>query len=267
MPIPGLAPPGHALRIESLIDVIGAYGLTTNLKLCLDAGDASSYTSGQSWLDRSGNGYDFYRGSGSGSDSADPTFNGTPDGLSANEYWSYDGGDYHTYDSANEAWMTNIHKNNALFTLLLWVNLASVSGYQSFAGTRGTLIGHTGFAFSTNGNKAYFTVENGGSVVALWNSTGTLSAGAWEFVAISYDEAAGAGSFAINGATEAISGAYSSPASGAASNTMCIASTGGGNEPIPSGNKIAMVAAWEGVALTAAQLTAIYQATRGRFGV
>ena len=44
------------------ITMLRRLGLTNGLKLCLDAGDANSYTSGEPWLDTSGNGYDFNRG-------------------------------------------------------------------------------------------------------------------------------------------------------------------------------------------------------------
>ena len=41
----------------SLIDILTALGLTTNLKLCLDAGDSVSYDgTSQDWVDRSGAG-------------------------------------------------------------------------------------------------------------------------------------------------------------------------------------------------------------------
>ena len=104
----------------SFYDVINALGLTGGLKLVLDAGDVSSYSSGQSWLDLSGNGYDFYLGDTSSSESSDPTFNGTPGNLSTSEYFAFDGGDYFIYDSANETWMQNIHKDNAKFTICIW---------------------------------------------------------------------------------------------------------------------------------------------------
>ena len=61
-----------------LIDYIGELSLNSNLVLCLDAGDANSYTSGQKWLDRSGNGYDFFLGTTDSVQASDPTFNGTP---------------------------------------------------------------------------------------------------------------------------------------------------------------------------------------------
>jgi len=103
----------------TLIDAITTAGLTSGLQLALDAGDTNSYSgSGQSWLDTSGNGYDFFRGITGGANSDDPTFNGTSGGISINEYWSFDGDDFFIYDSANETWMNNLHKNNAQWSWL-----------------------------------------------------------------------------------------------------------------------------------------------------
>src|SRR5690349_1915490 len=105
------------------LTVIQQLGLTTGLKLCLDAGDSASVAVGSQakWLDVAGNGYDFYRGSSAAGDAAEPTFNGTPGNLSASEYFSSDGGDNFTYDSANESWMDNLHKDGAKFTICCWI--------------------------------------------------------------------------------------------------------------------------------------------------
>jgi hypothetical protein len=59
-------------RRGDAVYIICRLGLVTNCKLVLDAGEASSYTSGQSWLDLSGNGYDFFLGSTSGAAANDP---------------------------------------------------------------------------------------------------------------------------------------------------------------------------------------------------
>src|SRR5688572_16443964 len=50
------------LGTNNLYQEIQGLGLTTGLQFSLDAGSADSYTSGQSWLDLSGNGQDFFRG-------------------------------------------------------------------------------------------------------------------------------------------------------------------------------------------------------------
>ena len=73
--------------------------LTTNLNLCLDAGDIVSYPgTGTKWLDTSGNGYDFLLGS-DGTTNA-PKFVGLPGEI--NSYWQTSAAQYFTYDSVNE---------------------------------------------------------------------------------------------------------------------------------------------------------------------
>jgi len=110
----------------NLEEIIRGLSLDTNLKLCLDAGEGDSYTSGQSWLDLAGSGYDFFLGQDGSSDSTDPTFNGVANTMTSSEYWSFDGGDYFTYDTTNETWMENLHKAGALLILVL----CGIQGHQ-----------------------------------------------------------------------------------------------------------------------------------------
>ena len=106
----------------TLITAITTAGLTSGIQYALDAGDSNSYSgTGQSWLDTSGNEQDFFRGADGSASTDDPTFNGTAGGLSDTEYWSFDGGDFFRYDSAQETWMDNLHKNNARFAFMAWV--------------------------------------------------------------------------------------------------------------------------------------------------
>lgn len=253
-----------------LINSIYGLGLTSNLRLCLDAGDAASYTSGQKWLDTSGGGYDFFRGTSGSSESSDPTFNGTPGGVSASEYWSFDGGDYFTYDATNETWMQNIHKNNALWSAVAWVYWqGSTSSF--IIGNNGAATGNTGFnlAMVSSGNPMLRIANAGSSVVGDLSAGVPVKTAGWSFVGISVDEAAGAGGghWRVDDNVPTFDATYTSPASGNATYTTQIAARGNGSSPVPSGFRMAQLAAWEGAALTANDLTAIYQATRGRFGV
>lgn len=245
-----------------LFDLINLLGLTSGLKLCLDAGDAASYTSGQSWLDTSGNGYDFFRGTTSGSAADDPTFNGAAGAKSTNEYWSFDGGDLFRYDSTNETWMQNIHKDNAKYTFVAWIY--AVTGVNNIvAGNNGGTSGTgTGFHFGTpSTNNVTMRAANGvGSEALNKNSVATVTNGAWNFIAASVDEATGTGYFQCNGTQETFSSTYNTPSSGNASFTTEIGARGNGNSPMPSGSRIAMVAVWEGVFLSQAQINSIYTA-------
>lgn len=256
-----------------MLTVIRKLGLSTGLKLCLDAGDGASYASGQSWLDLSGNGYDFFRGADGSATATDPTFNGTAGRRSSGEYWSFDGGDYFTYDSANETWMQNIHKDNAKFTLATWLYVDSTTGAErSLAGLNGWNggTGGTGIGWQLNNstNGIHVFCMNAGAFPLNSVSSLVPTANAWSFCAISLDEAVGSngGRHFLNGTSSLFTSTYTSPSAGNASNTMTIGANGG-NNIIDSGSRMASFMAWEGVALDGPQLQAIFQATRGKFGV
>lgn len=253
---------------RNALDVLTQLGLTTGAKLILDAGDAASYSSGQSWLDRSGNGYDFFRGTDNTSQASDPTFNGSAGGLSASEYWSFDGGDYFTYDSTNETWMQNLHKDNAVFTLMTWVRLGSVGTTQGLFGSYGSPATNIGIFFCvTSANTLSLLMANGSGSLGYNQATvATLSADTWYCLGIRMVEGVGMNWF-INGATETDSANYGSPSASNASLTMQIGARGGGANPLLSGSRMAMAMVWEGTALSTDQMTSIYSATRGRFGV
>jgi hypothetical protein len=248
-------------------------GLTSGLKLCLDAGDINSYSgSGQKWLDTSGNGYDFFRGTSGSSESSDPTFNGTAGGQSSSEYWSFDGGDFFRYDTANETWMNNLHKNNALWSAALWVRLVNTTTEYPLFATMNAGMQHTGVMLSTNGfdgndpGALFLNVYNGTQSFGLnIATTAEFTANTWSFAAITLDEAAGTCTLQINGTQEAKSGTYSNPSSGNASITMRLGSDEG--NPAPAGSRMAQVWIWEGGALSTTQLTDLYNVTRSKFGV
>ena len=263
---------GHSLVIpKDLIGVIRKLGLTTNLKLVLDAGDASSYNAAvqtDKWLDRAGSGYDFFRGSGTGVDAADPTFNGTAGGLSSAEYWGFDGGDYFTYDTTNESWMENIHKDNAKFSIFSWFYIPSSGSAFNFCGTDNN--GFNGFHLRAAATTfLVLRVSNATGAALTLTGTNAVPATRWNCAAVTLDEAVGASGAAqfLNGATETFTSTYSTPSAAAASFTMNVAARGNAGVPPASGARLGGIAIWEGVALTAAQLTAIYTATRGRYGV
>lgn len=252
-----------------LMPVLRRLRLTNGLKLALDVADNRSYPGGseQVWSDQSGGGFHFNRGSGSGSDAADPTFNGVANTLAA--YWSFDGGDYFTLGQSNPTWVNNLHKDNAQFSFILWVYLTA-TGQHGFCGTRSqTTSGNTGFLFRTSNDTApRFLVANSGTEVALAQMTGQISLNSWHMISLSVDEAVGAnGTIAgINTSFELFTSTYTSPATGNASFTFQAAAIGNGTVPPQSGARMAMFTAWEGRALTQGEVTAFFNATRRRFG-
>lgn len=268
--LPGLVPMPvrRTWSGKSAYELTGLLGLRSGLKLCLDAGDSASYTSGQPWLDRSGNGYDFNRGATSSSEASDPTFNGTAGNLSSSEYFSVNGSQYFTYDSANEPWMTNFHKAGAKLGVAAWVQIAAGSFSRVLCGTRAADPAAVGWALVLNGSDTLsYVVSKGGSPNALSFAIGTLPEDSWQFVAVAGDEAAGVFVGMIGGAVTVGGSSYSSPSSSDATYTMQIFS-GGNSAQLPSnGSRIAEFLAWEGVTPSLGQLMAYYQASRTRFGV
>jgi hypothetical protein len=245
----------------ALTQVLSDLGLTSGLTLLLDAGDLESYASGQKWLDRSGNGYDFFLGADATASATDPTFN-------SDGYFTFDAGDFFTYDTTNETWMQNLHKDNAAFTLLSWVYTPVNSANYCFVGTAGATFAAVGISFyiSTT-NKVSFRLYNAtGSTGLDIDTTATVSAGAWHFCGITLDEAAGTGSLFLDSVAEAKTTTYTSPSAASATRTMQIGAFGNNVAPFPNNTRFAMQLAYT-TALSDANVAAIFNATRGRFGV
>lgn len=265
---------------QSLYNIINGLGLTTNLKLCLDAGDSASYNASvqtAKWLDTSGNGYDFFRGTSTAGDGAEPTFNGTTGGLSSNEYWSFDGGDCFLYDTTPETWMNNLHKDGAIFSVisiiykgLSAVNYRTLTTSSTTGGTtqRGVRLLHSA---STGTAGAPQVAVRGDSANALSiQGSVTTPENSWSVVGFSINENGGSNNFIlkVNGNTEeTFTVSYATPSS----NDVIAAAIGsfadGITQMLPSSTKFGCLAVWEGTALTATNLTDIYNGIKGRFGL
>jgi hypothetical protein len=261
-----------AFQPGTMKSAIDRLGLTSGLKLCLDASDVNSYSgAGQSWLDTSGNGYDFFRGTTSASQSTDPTFNGSAGGQSSSEYWSFDGGDFFTYDSANETWMQNLHKDGAVFSFAAWVYIATTGTPQVFICTT-QYPDRIGFSFYCSSiGTARFAVDNG-TGQAYIEGTLSIPIGQWSFVGVSLTEATGAGGavYQVNGTQETKTSTYTSPSSASASNITAIGYGTDDSAPIDyilNGGRMASLVAWEGTAISAAELLSLYNATKSKFGL
>jgi hypothetical protein len=250
-------------RSGKIIDAVNTLGLTAGLKLCLDAGDINSYSSGQKWLDVSGNGYDFNRGASSSSQSSDPTFNGTPGNESSSEYWSLDGGDYFTYDSASETWMDALHQNNALFAYAGWMKLPTLS--TTIFGTAGTGIG-VNLEASASADTISLLVSRLPALAAFSETVTVPLPEGDVFIAARIDEAADTWSVLVNGTiVHGASCTYTSPASGVASNPMQIGATGGGASIARSGTGFHNHIMWQAAAPSLSDLMALYHFTRPRY--
>lgn len=266
----GMVAASRAKKSASLYSAISSLGLTTNLKLCLDAGDANSYNPSvqtAKWLDVSGNGNDFFRGSSTAGDAAEPTFNGTAGGLSGEEYFSFDGGDYFVHDAANAAWMENIHKDNAIFTIFSVGYIVSTSTSFVISATRsGSGAGFTAsFVRGSTGRPLLFVANAGNGVVLLQDSSLTHSLSSWSAVGISVNEGSASGVFTLNGSSQAFTSTYASPSTGNAAGTLTLGAEAGLTLLAPSGSRMSCLAMWEGTALTATNLTSLYSEISKRF--
>jgi len=251
---------------KNVYEIATGLGLSSGLKLALDAGAASSYASGQSWLDLTANGYDFFRGSTGSTESTDPTFNGSSGGLSLSEYWSSDGGDYFTYDSSNETWMNKLHKNNAKYSILVGLYHGDTLGipYALFV------------TQNAGGNSVGISVwiQNYGLIWRWGNGTSggskghnTISNDRYTIAGVSVDESSATGGWAMaNGDFTNFNPTYTSPSTASSAATLSIGSFEG-LYPMPSAAKYYFVLAWEGVALSKSQMTAAYNALRLRLGI
>ena len=257
-------------RHASLFDMLVRLGLYGNLRLCLDAGSiASSPLSTTKWLDLSGNGNDFFRGTTVAVQSIDPSFNGNVGGLSEREYWGFDNTQYFTYDTTNEAWMQTLHKTGAVGTFATWVNLGSLAATNGFAGTGSATTSGRGFAFRVGTTSIInWAVWNGAGVVFNGGiAIEDLVIGQWYFMAISVNEPEGTLHVCLNDKTRSrVSLTYASPSASNASFTMQIGAVGNAENTMENGGQMGMIAAWDRQ-LSPDDLVRVFQATRGRYAI
>jgi hypothetical protein len=261
---------------STMREVIHALGLTSGLQLILDAGDEDSYTSGQTWTDLSGAGTDFYRGSTSSSQSTDPTFNGVVGGRSSAEYFSLDGGDFFTIVSANPSWVEDMHQSGGTWTVAEWIRVGTLSdsnywgslgdGQLTGQPTTGILLGVGVTAVGTTNSQFLAQVNNNSSSAWFKKSTASVTGSAWNFVAASVNLGTGLGVLQINGTTESSTTAPGALAAGSATAKLNIGAIGSGEFPDTSGMRFGQIAIWD-TALSAAQLAALFQASRGKYGI
>ncbi len=247
-----------------------ALGLTSNLKLCLDAGAAASYASGQTWADLTANGNDVFRGADGSASSDDPTHNGTPGDLSSGEYWSVDAADFfRLVAGSNPTSVEDMHKNNADFTVAAFVYVQGAATLQGIFGTAADNTGNVGVQFILNSSEQpTLEVVNGSgfSLSKTWASA--ISTGAWHMLAVSLDEAAGGtGSFFfVDNSTSTFDGTYSSPSASAATYKAEIGAAGNAVKPLANTSRIGGLFVWS-ESLTTGQMTSVWNATKGRFGL
>jgi hypothetical protein len=266
-----------AAGLTTLYDVILKAGLTTGLQICLDAGDKLSYDPAQAdpqvWRDRSGNGFDFHRGLTGSAAGDDPTFNGKAGDLSNKTYWSSDGGDAFDYDAANEAWMNNLHLDNAVMSVLACAYPAAASENVIF----GTIYTAPGVHLRVDSAGKLAFRQNNAATSFNKTADNAMSATAWNVVGMTLDEAGGAnasffyrdGAYDPAGGLNTWDGAYNTP--GGTSGHFAIMAEGSDDTTTyslvsPNGMRLKFFALWT-VALTKANFDALFAALRGRQGI
>lgn len=253
-------------RRLTLDDVLAQYGITPAISL--NAGDADSYPgTGTTWSDVSGNSRDFTL--------TGLTFNGTSDGLSAEEYFSTAGSGYATKASANDALLNGLHQDSAAWTAILIaadLNVSGVSGlFATRGGTTGNLAQHgISFVVTASNGLSLYVANGSGSALGLnaAGNAGEVPTSGIVMIACAFDEAVGAdgGLFYLStGYTETFTSTVTSPSSSDASNTASIFATGT-NNPMVSGaalHDFALV----GSALSSSQLALIQRSIAGEYGL
>lgn len=247
---------------KRLVDVLTALGLTTNLKLCLDAGDIASYPgSGTKWLDTSGGGYDF--------DNNGATFNGTAGAQASNNYFSGDGGDYFSYDSSIESWMQNMGKEGQTLSVLLVAYIASDDNTTLFS-TRGS--SSSGYGVEAIYLDAVNSIQlltrrsggtfNGSLMTPSITVPGLFMAG-WSGTIGNANSYA----FHTNGTGYSATQVSQAGVSNNPSENLTIMGRGDGSSIAPNGTRMHALAIWHGTALTSADFKSIWNNTRNRFGL
>lgn len=241
----------------------------------IDFGDKACVASAstQDIISLEGSSYNFYRGSANTAAANDPTFNGNPGGLSRREYFSFDGGDYCRRANAVPSWEVRVGRDAEFWAAAVWFYPVSVAANQGLFGNWGGSAANNGWgSYWSTGSKLVTAVASGtNDLVRTSTASGKLNA--WNFFGVTINENGGATASAmvINGTVETFNGAYSAPGTANPTYAMEIGAIGNAILPVANGTRIACVAWWENTSSTniptSAQLVALYQRTRGRFGV
>ena len=242
-------------------DIVTA-GLTTNLQFCLDAGAGDSYTSGQKWLDLSGNGQDYFLGADGSASSDDPTHNGTVNARTSAEYFTLGGDDWFQTDS-EEVW-TDDMRNNSVQKSMMGAYYCPASPGAS-EGLWGTGVGGNEMQTDTSANYHW---QKGG--VAQKAFATALSTSAWNIIGLSLAGTTANESFGyLNGSFNQSGGSdkWTEPVSTAAGSAMGLCSGRGASRFLGSGWRIAGIAFWSGSYLTKANMDTLYALWNMRMGI
>lgn len=246
----------------------------------LDAGDTLSYSgAGQTFanmyaLPADGSAqtaYDFYRGTTSGADASDPTFNGVAGNKSVNEYFSVNGSQDFTLIGANTTFINNLHKDNAAFSILAFIRTPTAYGgvdHGIVATSSGTL-GDEGIILDIRaaGTVGFRQFQNTPSITSK-QTVATMTNSTNYMIGVTVDESdtSTGCSLYINSAVENFSGAYSVPSVNSATYKMQIASMANNSFYLGNGGRIYHILMFNRK-LPDGQVQGYYQRYRSRYGL
>lgn len=249
--------------------------ITDGLQLHLDAGailSVPNVAGYQVWLDLSGNNFHFVRGTGTTAEANDPTFNGTPGGMSANEYWLFDGNDFFDAQAAfSGSILRTMGRRDQPFTIenYWWfadpttdVQLIGTGNATSNPNQNGLYWEWAGVATSRVG----FRVTSGGTSLT-GSATNGAATGTWYQTAITGQMNGSTGYFVQNGVQNGTFSANTGWTSGDSSVACSI-----GRRRLdaafrpPNGTRVAIIRVYNR-ALTVDELARNFQVTRARFGI
>lgn len=245
------------MQPKYLYEIIKKLGLTSNLNVCLDVADPRSYDgSSQTWTDLTGNSNNYFRGPDVSATAKDPTFNGTANRWLDTTYFSFDGGDLFK-ETTDQSFADNWHKNNGACTILAVyypINKAATTSLW-YTQCTGLLVRNTRvLRFAHN-------IDN--STLETNDSTATLTASTWNFIAAAFDEATTSLDLHINSTVEA-----KTPTASTSTIAPTDAYRFSGNDDTPTapaenGERLACFAAWS-TKISSTNVQLIYTALKSR---
>jgi len=273
---------GSSIATASLIAAIAAAGETANLQLCLDAADINSYNGSGAFKDVSGNGRDFTNTDGL-------PFNGTPGGLSGNEYFTVNAAASRTLQRTGGAWADTLMQANSLSTILMSIYVPTGNSFSRVFSSGGggdscaTLIEcrhqGTGETGTEKGQLTWYSSTGACNSLVTYFKSEVPGCG-WMVLAMSYDEAIGNGFHFANGAyaptllhNQGNAGAVTyNPPQDTFDPDYWFYAPGNTGTPLRFGGeeiglRVQNLAIWTGRRLNLAGLQAIYGGIKGRYGL
>lgn len=266
---------GNARQIigprSTLREVVHGLALNTSLQWLIDVGDSASYAgAGQTVTDLSGNSISWVFGDSSGDATSDPSFSGVAGRQSSSEYLLGAVG-YPTYErltTAAATWSNTAHKDSAVYTYAGWHYTIDSAGLGSdYIYSADPVVSAPRIQLSSRSSgggadedKLTLIQYNGTTYQYVALSSGVIPYAQWCFLAASYTESTGAWTVQINATQTSGTQAYVSPSSVTATTRARI------NMASDPGGRFGG-GAWWSRALSATELTSLYNNTKAKFGL